>query len=327
MKKFVFGIVMSSLCLLFPVPLCLGGEPSSSLEARLALLAKDHSGKAAIAVKHLGTGESYALHAGDPMPTASLIKFPVMVETYYQFKEGKVRPHDMITLAKEDKVPGSGILTYHFSPGACIPLIDAVHLMMVYSDNTATNLVLDHIGIPSTNVRMEALGLPNTKVHSKSFKRSTSIDLKRSEKFGLGSTTAGEMVRLLELLHQGKLVDPEACKEMLEHMKKCDDKDKFPRFLPAGTTVAFKTGSVNASRTCAGIIYVPEPGGDPKKPKLQPVAVCVMTDENKDQSWTPDNAGNLLCAKVAKEVYDYFAAKPPVSDASEKRTNASPKRR
>src|SRR5262249_46309780 len=109
---------------------------------------------------------------------------------------------------------------------------------------------------------------------------------------------------------------PEACQEMLDHMKKCDDKEKFPRFLPPGTAVAFKTGSVNASRTCAGIIYVPEPGGDPKKPKLQPVAVCVMTDENNDQSWRPENAGNLLCAKVAKEVYDYF--KKPAAAAAGK---------
>jgi hypothetical protein len=96
---------------------------------------------------------------------------------------------------------------------------------------------------------------------------------------------------------------------MLEHMKKCDDKDKFPRFLPPGTTVAFKTGSVNASKTCAGIIYVPIPGTDAKKKETQPVALCVMTDENKDQRWVPDNAGNLLCAKVAKAVYDHYAEK------------------
>jgi beta-lactamase class A len=305
MKKALFSVVLvCALC-----PLCLCGEPSS-LESKLAPLAKAHEGKAAIAVKHLGTGETYMLNADEPMPTASLIKFPVMVETYYQFHEGKVRPTDMITLEKADKVPGSGILTDQFSPGLTLSLKDAVHLMIVYSDNTATNLVLDRIGIPSTNVRMESLGLPNTKINSKVFKRSTSsIDLKRSEKFGLGSTTASEMVKLLELLHTNKLVSPAACKEMLGHMKMCDDKDKFPRFLPPGTTVAFKTGSVNASKTCAGIIYAPVPGSDPKKKETQPVAVCVMTDENKDQRWVSDNAGNLLCAKVAKAVYDYYSEK------------------
>ena len=311
LRNVIFSLVIwISLC-----PLCLCGE-LSSLEARLAPLAKAHEGTVAIAVKHLDTGESYALNADEPLPIASLIKFPVMVEVYYQVQEGQVRMSDMITLSKDDKVPGSGILTQHFSPGASFCLRDAVRLMIVYSDNTATNLVLDQIGIPSTAKRMEALGLPNTKIHSKSFRRDTSAFPERSKKFGLGSTTANEMVRLLTMLHQGKLVSPEACRDMLETMKQCDDKDKFPRFLPPGTTVAFKTGSVNASRTSAGIIYVPKAGSDPKKPQLQPVAVCVMTDENKDQSWRPDNAGNLLCAKVAKEVYDYFNSKPVPAQAA-----------
>src|SRR5262245_44866286 len=294
------ALILLALC-----PLCLCGE-SSSLEARLGPLAKAHDGKVAIAVKHLETGDTYTLNADEPMPTASLIKFPVMVETYYQYQEGKVRPNDLITLNQADKVPGSGILTDHFSPGATITLRDAVRLMMVFSDNTATNMVLDYIGIPSTARRMEELGLPNTKMHSKVFRRDTSVFPDRSQKFGLGSTTANEMIQLLTLLHEGKLVNSAACKEMLETMKKCDDKDKFPRLLPRGTAVAFKTGSVNASRTCAGIVYVPKPNGTTKSPELQPIAVCVLTDGNKDQTWIPDNAGNLLCAKVAKEVYGYF---------------------
>jgi beta-lactamase class A len=297
------ALVLFALC-----PLCLCGE-SSSLEARLAPLAKAHEGKVAIAVKHLETGESYALNADEPMPTASLIKFPVMVETYYQYAEGKVRPNDLITLNQADKVPGSGVLTDHFSPGATITLRDAVRLMMVFSDNTATNMVLDHIGIPSMAQRMEALGLPNTKMHSKVFRRDTSVFPERSQKFGLGSTTANEMIRLLTLLDEGKLVNPEACKDMLDTMKKCEDKIKFPRFLPQGAQVAFKTGSVNDARTCAGIIYVPKPGGDAKAAAVQPIACCVLTNDNKDKSWRPDSAGDLLCARVAKEVYDYFAGK------------------
>jgi beta-lactamase class A len=283
-----------SLC-----PLCLCGEPSS-LEARLAPLAKAHKGKVAIAVKHLGTGETFFLNADEPMPTASLIKLPVMVEVYQQVADGKIKLTDPVTLKKEDKVPGSGILTDHFSEGATFPLLDAVRLMIVYSDNTATNLVLDKIGIAATAHRMEAWGFPNTKINAKSFKGSTtSVFPERTKRFGLGSTTAREMVELLDRLHQGKLVSPEACKAMLGHLKKCDDKDKFPRFLPAKVEVAHKTGSVNAARTDAGILYWPQ----------GPVAVCVLTDENEDKSWRPDNAGNLLCARVAQEIYEYYQGK------------------
>jgi beta-lactamase class A len=84
---------------------------------------------------------------------------------------------------------------------------------------------------------------------------------------------------------------------MIELLKKCDDKDKFPRLLPDNAIVAHKTGSVNDARTDAGIIYTS--GG--------PVAVCVLTSENEDQRWKPDNAGNVLCAKVAQAVYEHFS--------------------
>jgi beta-lactamase class A len=285
------GIVLLSLLL--------AAEPDS-LEARLAPLAKAHKGKVAIAVKHLGTGESYTLNADEPMPTASLIKLAVMAEVYQQVAEGKVKLTDPVTLHQADKVPGSGILTDHFSDGATFPLVDAVRLMIAFSDNTATNLVLDKIGIGSTAKRMEEWGLPNTKIHAKSFRGdTTSVFPERTKKFGLGSTTSNEMIVLLEKLHAGKLVSPEACKEMLEHLKKCDDKDKFPHLLPPKMVIAHKTGSLSNVRTDAGILYLPS----------GPVAVCVLTAQNEDGRWEPDNAGNVLCARVAKEVYDHFPSR------------------
>ncbi len=137
---------------------------------------KAWQGKVAVAVKNLETGESFAFHADDPMTTASLIKFPVMIETYRQAAEGRFDlEKTFVTLRDADKVPGSGILTSHFSEGATFPLVDAVHLMIVYSDNTATNLVLDQIGLKSTAETMEKMGYPNTKIHAKVFRGKTSI--------------------------------------------------------------------------------------------------------------------------------------------------------
>jgi beta-lactamase class A len=261
-------------------------------------------GKVAIAVKNLDTGEAFLWHESDPMPTASLIKFPVMVETYRQAEERKVDLDKPVTLKKEDKVPGSGILTSHFSPGASFSLRDAVHLMIVYSDNTATNLVVDVIGIGSTAETMAALGYPNTKLHSKVFRRDTSLFPERSKQFGLGSTTALEMLRLCESLHKRELVSPQASEEMLKHMLACDDKDKFPRFLPAGTKIAHKTGSDDGTRTAAGILTTPR----------GPVALCVLSSEHADGRFVPDNAGNVLCAKVAKAVFDFYSAEDQPSD-------------
>jgi len=219
-----------------------------------------------------------------------------MVETYWQANEGKLKLDTMLTFKKDVKVQGSGILFNHFSDGATFPLRDAVRLMIVFSDNAATNMVIDQIGLPSTTARMEKLGLKNTKLNAKVFRADTRIDQAFGEKYGLGSTTAREMVQLLEMIHGEKVVTPEACREMLGHLKACDDKEKMTRFLPAGTEVAHKTGSVNASKTDAGIIYT----------KAGPVALCVLTNENADQRWVIDNAAQVVIAKIAREVYDHF---------------------
>jgi beta-lactamase class A len=254
----------------------------------------------AVAVKHLGTGEHFA-HRGDtPMPTASLIKLAVMVEVYQQVAEGKVKLSESLTLRQEDKVPGSGVLTEHFTPGLTFPLRDAVRLMIAHSDNTATNLVLGKIGVASTGRRMEAWGLPHTKIYALVFRgATTSIAPERTRQFGLGSTTANEMVGLLERIHGGKVADKPACKEMLELLVKCEDGKMFPRFLPESVKVAHKTGAVNAARTDAGILLFPN----------GPVALSVLTNDNADRRWVIDNEANLFCARVAKEVYEYFTAK------------------
>jgi len=287
-------------CLALAAPL-----QAQTLEQRLKPLIEGHAGVVSVAVKHLDKGDKAdtCFHRADePMPTASLIKLAVMVETYRQAGEKQIDLAKHVVLKKEDMVPGSGILTTQFSPGASFSLRDAVRLMIAFSDNTATNLVLDQIGLPATAKYMEELGCPNTKIHSKVFKRDTSVFPERSKQFGLGSTTANEMLRLLELLHQRQLVSPEASDSMKEHLLACDDKKKFPRFLPEGTKLAHKTGSVDAVRTDAGIIYSP----------AGPIALCVMTNQNKDTRWTDENAGDLLCANIAKAVYEHF--NPPAAE-------------
>jgi beta-lactamase class A len=281
-------------------PLCLGGD-IPSLESVLAPLAKAHQGKVAIAVKHLGTGESYTLNADVPMPTASLCKFPVLIEVYQQVAEGKVKLSDPIIVRKEDLVGGSGVLKYLFDPDTTISLREAVRLMIGVSDNTATNLVLDKIGIGSTAKRMEALGYPETKIHSKSFRRDTSVFPERSNRFGLGSTTAADMVSLLEKCHRGEIVNADASKEIIATLRLTQDTERMTRFLVdvPGVSFAHKPGAVDNAKTDAGIMFFKE----------GPVALCILTSNNKDKGYAIDNAGNVFIGKVTKAVYDYFTAK------------------
>lgn len=269
-------------------------------EALLPLI-KQHAGEVAVAVKHLSTGESFEYRATVPMPTASLIKFPVMIEAYRQLAAGKLADDAQLTLRAEDKVPGSGLLTTHFSPGLSLPVRDAIRLMIAYSDNTATNLLVERLGLPSTSTEMQRLGCPNTKLHSLVFRRDTSIAPERSQQFGLGSTTAAEMVKLLELLQRDQLVSPTASAEMRAHLLACQDPDCFSARLPKTVTVAHKTGAVDDVRTDAGLLLTPKGA----------IAMCVLMRRNKDQSWAPENAGNVLCARIARAVYDRFH--PPES--------------
>jgi D-alanyl-D-alanine carboxypeptidase (penicillin-binding protein 5/6)/beta-lactamase class A len=272
-------------------------DASPDLATRLAPLIESHQGKVAVGVKHLGTGDSYFVNADEVLPTASLIKVAVLVEAYLQADEGKVSLRDPVTLKKSDMVPGSGILTNHFSEGATLPLRDCVRLMCVYSDNTATNLVLDKVGIANVNKRMQGFGLKETRINAKVFRGSTtSVAPDRTKKYGLGSTTAREMVALFERIQNGDGIRPPLNLTILEHLKKNDDKMKFGRLELPGVTIAHKDGSVTEAKTDAGILYTPQGA----------IAVCVLTNENKDRRWVKDNAGNVLCAKVARAVYDHY---------------------
>jgi len=269
---------------------------AQSLSERIEPLIAKHQGTVCVAIKHLATGETFFHRPQEVVPTASLIKFPVMIEYYRQVDAGKLSGDRMVTLTQEDKVPGSGILTDHFANSSVLPLETINHLMIAFSDNTATNLVLDQIGIANVAKTMHQLGLPETQIHSKVFRRDTSIAQDRSQKYGLGSTTAADMLSLLEQLHARKLVSPEASERMLAHLLSCDDKTKLLRFLPKEIKGYHKTGAVNESRTDAGLLDTPSGW----------IAMVCLTSENQDKSWGDSNAAEILCGLIAQETYEHF---------------------
>lgn len=269
---------------------------AQDLKAELLPEFEKHRGEVAVMIKNLDSGETFAYRSDAVMPTASLIKFPVLIELYRQAEQGTVSLDTPITLNDADKVPGSGILTQHFNAGAALSLHTIARLMITYSDNTATNLVLDQIGIRSVAKTMSELGFPETQIHSKVFRRDTSVAIERSQKYGLGSTTAKDMVALLERLHHKTLLSPESCDAILAHLATCDDKSKLARKLPAGVKLFHKTGAVNECRTDAGLLQTPQ----------GMIAIAVLTNNNRDTSWTDTNEAELLCAKIGEAVYRQY---------------------
>ena len=128
-----------------------------SVDERVKADIASFKGKVSLFAKNLDTGETYALNADDRVRTASTIKIAVMVEAFARVAEGKARWTDELVLTKEKKISGSGILQ-ELSDGLHLTLRDGVNLMMLVSDNTATNLVLDVLTTDAVNARMDTLG-------------------------------------------------------------------------------------------------------------------------------------------------------------------------
>lgn len=274
-------------------------KPDSSLEKQLEALAAQHQGKVAFFAKDLKTGQTAAIDADTPVQTASVIKMSMMLETMYEVKAGKHHLDEKLELTKENQVPGSGILTM-LDPGLQLTLKDVMTFMIVVSDNTATNMMIDAIGTGPVNKRMEEMGLKNTYLYKKVYKPATGPMPPDQKKFGLGKTTAREMAELLESIERCDLGDKTLCDTMVGIMKNQQDRDKIPRYLEKGDTteeisaIANKTGSLDHVRNDVGILYA----------KNGPIIISAFTYDNKDTSWTVDNQAEVLIAKMAKAVVD-----------------------
>ena len=272
---------------------------ASALDDRVRAEIAPFKGKVSLYAKNLETGETYSLNGDERVTTASTIKVAVMVEAFARVAEGHAKWTDELVLTKAAKVSGSGILQ-ELSDGLHLTLRDCVNLMMLVSDNTATNLVLDYLTTDSVNERMNALGLKQTRIMRKiggggESKAGKEADNKR---FGLGATTPHEMVEILEQLDRGKIVSAAVSKEMLDLMKR-----EQARFAIGRTRwdvpMASKYGALDHLRSAVGIIYT----------KQGKIAMAITVDEMPDVVWSVDNPGYLLMDRLSSILVDGLAEK------------------
>jgi beta-lactamase class A len=270
---------------------------TSALRRTLDGIAKAHHGVLGYSVMNLDTGERLALRGDETFPTASLIKVPILVTLYDLASKQQLSLDDPLTVLKIDQVPGSGVLQF-MKPGMTLTVNDAANLMIILSDNTATNLILDRINIRRVWDKMEALGLPHTKVHSKTFLRMTSIAMDSSVKYGLGVTTPNEMATLFGLLAEGKAVNPAADSAMLAMLGNNADGEQMQRYVE-NLTVPHKTGSTDSVRTECALF------------RLQSrVVACGMTKQNTDTRYLPDNEAHIALGKIGAAVVAAWPRKP-----------------
>ena len=266
----------------------------AALDQRVRAEVTQFKGKVSLFAKNLDTGMVYQLGGDDRVPTASTIKIAIMVEAFARVAEGKARWTDELVLTKEKKVGGSGILN-EFADGLRLTLRDGVTLMMILSDNTATNLVIDVLTADAVNARMESLGLKETRLMRRVFGGGESAEGKKEEnkRFGLGRTSPHEMVTLLEKLERGEVISPAASKEMLELMKREQGTNGIWREqwrVPKAT----KSGALDALRSNLGIIYHPRGR----------IALAITCNEMPEVNWTVDNPALLLMSRLSEVLLD-----------------------
>jgi beta-lactamase class A len=262
---------------------------TAALHRTLDAIASAHHGVLGYSVLNLDTGERMSLRGDETFPTASLIKVPILVTLYDLAEQKQLSLDDPLTVLKIDQVPGSGVLQF-MHPGMSLSVHDAAALMIILSDNSATNLILDKVAIRRVWTKMEALGLPHSKVHSKVYLRLASVAMDSSVKYGLGVSTPNEMTHLFELLAQGRAVSPAADSAMLQVLANNADGDSMQRTVD-GLTVPHKTGATDSVRTECALF------------RLQSrVVACGFTKQNTDTRWVVDNEGQVTLGKIGAAI-------------------------
>jgi beta-lactamase class A len=270
-----------------------------------ALLAKirPFAGTISLYAKNLDTGQAVGVREDVPVRTASTIKLPTMAAVFDAVARGQAKWTEPLTVTAAEKVSGSGIIASEISDGVQLPIRDVLHLMIVLSDNTATNMIVERFSADAVNAYLDKIGIHNTRLMRKI--RGDGSDLKsasgysaagklpENQKYGLGMSTPHDMVTILERLERGELVSPDASREMIAILKRCQDATGIRRRM-GDLPVANKTGALDALRSDVGIVY--SKGGR--------IAMAITVDGMAKVDYTPDNVGSLLIADLAKTLVD-----------------------
>ncbi|MBX3245435.1 MAG: serine hydrolase [Acidobacteria bacterium] len=274
-------------------------QDTETLDQKVKAAVESFDGKVWVYAKNLDSGEVYSYRGEEQVRTASTIKTPIMAETFRQVAEGKLTWEDQLEVTAQNKAGGSGILR-EFSPGSKVDLKTAVILMIVLSDNTATNLVLDKVTSDAVNEYMGKLGLKDTLSMRKIGGGGDSkawLNDNRNRLFGLGRSSPKDMVRLMEMLEKGEVVSKEASDEMLAILKRQQYKDGIGRAVSDTMQVASKSGSLDRLRSDVGIVYT----------RRGRIAMAITTDDMPVTGYHQENPGLLMIWKLSQILQDGLA--------------------
>jgi beta-lactamase class A len=273
---------------------------TDTLPARLTDRAAQFPGIAGIAARNLATGEEVRIHDATPFPTASMIKIMILFELVRRCASGGAQWSERLTLAPTDRTLGSGLLV-DFDPGAALTLKDLAVLMMAISDNTATNVLIDRLGIDAINAACREAGMRATELRNK-------IDFEsiRESNDNLAVTAPADFCDFLSALHRGEVLPADQVERMLAIMRiQKYMGTRLRRFLPYNPYaeefgeqqdlwVASKTGTLKGAACEGGLIGS----------RRATWALVVMTKECTAESTGSVGAGDQFIAEVSQDVFE-----------------------
>jgi len=254
------------------------------LEATINGVDRNLEGVLGVAILDLTTGQKYFLHADEVLPTASSIKIAILAELYRQAQQGKIKLGDLYTLQSSDLAGGSGIAGA-LTPGVTrLTIRDVAVLMISVSDNSATNIIIDRIGIENVNALLDSLSLTQTRLRRKM------MDVKAAGEGRENIATPREMVTLLESLYRGRVLNKPMTEDFFTLLS-VHKESYIPRELPEDLRIANKPGELEGVRNDSGIVFTGS----------RPFAISVMTTYLRREK----DGGDAI-VRIATAAYQMF---------------------
>ena len=290
------------LVLLLPTAAAAQRErPDRRLQRELEALARDVHGDVGIYVRHLGTGATASVQADDTFPTASMIKVPIMVGVFHAISAGRFGFADTAPEPRARAKYPEDDISAGLSDTARITVSRLLTLSLTYSDNSASLWLQQLAGTgDSINAWLDRNGFAVTRVNARTPGREADYD-----RWGWGQTTPREMARLVTLIRQRKAVSPAASEEMYRTLTRSFWTGEALSQLPPTVQAASKQGAVDQSRS--EVVLVNGPSGD--------YVFCVITKNQTDESWRPDNEGYVLLRRVSALLWRRFEPRHPWTPA------------
>lgn len=257
----------------------------AKLRAELKAVESGLDGVLGLAFKDLTTGKTLFVNEREVFPQASSIKIAVLAEMFKQAEEGRLDLDEFLPVDDGNRVAGSGVLYFLGRPSLELSVRDTAVLMVVLSDNTATNLLIDKVGMEAVNRRLDALGLGKTRLRRKM------MDLKAASEGRENVSTPLEMMTLLESVWKGSFLKEPGRRAFLEMLAIPKD-SPLRAGVPEGVEVAEKPGELEAVRCDSGLVLLPG----------RPYVLSVMTTYLKR-----DADGNPAIARISKLIYEHVS--------------------